>query len=113
MKDLNCAWLRQHIGIVSQEPSLFSCSIADNIAYGATNPETVTSNQIITAAKKANAYNFIQYFPHGFDTLVGERGIMLSGRNKGLSGGNKSVSGRMKGVSGTKGCQVGTKGRQI
>ena len=62
-----------------QEPALFSCSIADNIAYGALDPAEVTSQQILEAAKMANAYQFIRAFPAGFDTMVGERGIMLSG----------------------------------
>ena len=62
-----------------QEPTLFSTSIADNIAYGAKDATTVTREQIIDAARMANAYNFIQSFPAGLDTLVGERGIMLSG----------------------------------
>lgn len=63
-----------------QEPTLFSTSIAENIAYGAERPEEVSLQQIADAAKKANAFNFITNFPSGFDTLVGERGIMLSGK---------------------------------
>ena len=59
---------------------LFSSTIRDNIAYGAIDPESVTEEQIIAAAKLANAYPFIQRFPEGFDSLVGERGLMLSGR---------------------------------
>jgi len=69
--------LRQYIGTVSQEPALFSMTICENISYGATHD--VTTNDIIDAAKKANAYKFISDFPDGFDTLVGERGQMLSG----------------------------------
>ncbi|XP_071079229.1 ATP-binding cassette sub-family B member 10, mitochondrial-like isoform X2 [Haliotis cracherodii] len=79
IRELNPTWLRNQIGTVSQEPVLFSCSIAENIGYGASNPTAVTDDQIITAAKQANAYNFIQSFPEGFQTLVGERGHMLSG----------------------------------
>ncbi|PNF42848.1 ATP-binding cassette sub-family B member 10, mitochondrial [Cryptotermes secundus] len=76
-------WLRSHIGSVSQEPVLFSCSIRDNILYGAPNPSAVTEDQLISAAKEANAYDFItKSFPDGFDTLVGERGVMLSGGQK-------------------------------
>ena len=59
---------------------LFSSTIRDNIAYGAIDPESVTEEQIIAAAKLANANPFIQRFPEGFDSLVGERGLMLSGR---------------------------------
>lgn len=60
---------------------LFSCSIRENIAYGADDPETVTTEKIYTAARVANAYNFIQSFPQGFDTVVGEKGVLLSGQN--------------------------------
>ena len=52
-------------------------TIRENISYGASHE--VTSEQVIDAAKKANAYKFINEFPDGFDTLVGERGQMLSG----------------------------------
>ncbi|KAK3596017.1 hypothetical protein CHS0354_032540 [Potamilus streckersoni] len=76
---LNTKWLRSHIGTVSQEPILFSCSVAENIAYGSLDPSSATMEMIIEAAKKANAYNFVQAFPEGFDTMVGERGLMLSG----------------------------------
>jgi ATP-binding cassette subfamily B (MDR/TAP) protein 10 len=72
-------WLRQQIGTVSQEPILFSCSIKENILYGATNTESITDEQIHEVAREANAYDFIMKFPQQFDTLVGERGIMLSG----------------------------------
>jgi ATP-binding cassette subfamily B (MDR/TAP) protein 10 len=58
---------------------LFSCSVAENIAYGAKDPSQVTLEQIENAARKANAWNFIDSFPQGYDTLVGERGLMLSG----------------------------------
>ena len=61
---------------------MFSSSIRENIAYGATDPATVREDQIVEAAKKANAHSFIQSFDHKFDTLVGERGIMLSGGQK-------------------------------
>ncbi|XP_029644906.1 ATP-binding cassette sub-family B member 10, mitochondrial [Octopus sinensis] len=76
---LNLSWLRQQFGIVSQEPILFSSTIAENIAYGRPDPSSVPMADIEEAAKKANAYNFIKYFPDGFQTLVGERGVMLSG----------------------------------
>lgn len=65
---------------VCQEPTLFSSTIRENIAYGANDPASVSDEEIVEAAKMANAYNFIQYFPNGFNTIVGERGILLSGK---------------------------------
>uniref|UniRef100_A0A8C4E7W0 ATP-binding cassette, sub-family B (MDR/TAP), member 10 n=1 Tax=Dicentrarchus labrax TaxID=13489 RepID=A0A8C4E7W0_DICLA len=82
IRDLNPYWLRSHIGTVSQEPVLFSCSIRDNIAYGAVDPDAVTTDDIYRAAKVSNAYNFIQAFPKGFDTVVGEKGVLLSGETQ-------------------------------
>lgn len=79
IRTLDPTWLRAHIGTVSQEPILFACSVAENIAYGAVNPDAVTLSQIEDAARKANALNFVHGFPKGFDTVVGERGLMLSG----------------------------------
>ena len=76
---LDPQWLRAHIGTVSQEPSLFSCSIRDNILYGAADPAQVTEEQLIQAAIEANAWSFIQSCPDGLDTIVGERGVLLSG----------------------------------
>ena len=61
---------------------LFSSSIRDNIAYGAVDPEAVTTEDIYRAARVANAYNFIQAFPQGFDTVVGEKGVLLSGETQ-------------------------------
>ena len=68
--------LRRHVGIVPQETLLFGGSIRENIAYGKT---TATDEEIIAAARKANAWQFITSFPEGLDTVVGERGIKLSG----------------------------------
>ncbi|XP_059213250.1 ATP-binding cassette sub-family B member 10, mitochondrial [Centropristis striata] len=82
IRDLNPSWLRSHIGLVSQEPVLFSCSVRDNIAYGAQEPHAVTTEDIYRAARVANAFNFIQDFPQGFDTIVGEKGVLLSGGQK-------------------------------
>ncbi len=67
---------RKNIGIVPQEVLLFGGTIRENIAYG---KPTATEDEIIEAAKKAYAYDFIQSFPEGLHTLVGERGIKLSG----------------------------------
>lgn len=80
MRDLDVKSLRDHIGIVSQEPLLFDDTIAENIARGS--PEQVTMDDIVAAAKAANAYDFIQTFPDGFDTTVGARGGKLSGGQK-------------------------------
>lgn len=71
--------LRQQVGIVHQETILFSGSIRENILYG--NPEA-SEQDIIDAAKAANAYDFIQELPEGFNTVLGERGSKLSGGQK-------------------------------
>eukprot|EP00980_Cylindrotheca_fusiformis_P027133 scaffold19004_cov125-Cylindrotheca_fusiformis.AAC.1 len=76
---LNVTWYRDQIGYVSQEPTLFNETIANNIAYGA--PDS-TRQEIEDAARSANAYDFIMGFPEGFDTPVGERGTQLSGGQK-------------------------------
>jgi ABC transporter fused permease/ATP-binding protein len=76
IREMNLTELRANIGVVPQEVLLFGGTIRENIAYG--RPEA-TEDEIIEAARKANAYDFIKYFPEGFDTLVGERGIKLSG----------------------------------
>ncbi|WP_291721907.1 ABC transporter ATP-binding protein [Bernardetia sp.] len=67
---------RSAIGIVPQEILLFGGTIRENIAYGKPN---ATEEEIISAAKQANAFKFIETFPEGLDTLVGERGVKLSG----------------------------------
>ena len=71
--------LRQHIGIVPQEPFLFSATVAENIAYG--HPRA-GKPQIIRAAELAQAHEFIRAMPHGYDTQIGERGVRLSGGQK-------------------------------
>ncbi|MEL6721141.1 MAG: ATP-binding cassette domain-containing protein, partial [Bacteroidota bacterium] len=73
---LNPLSYRENIAIVPQEVILFGGTIKENIAYGKSD---ATEEEIIAAAKKANAYNFITSFPEGFDTVVGERGLKLSG----------------------------------
>lgn len=75
---MNAKQLRRKIGIVSQEPVLFSGTIADNIAYAKPN---ASRREIIEAARKANC-RFIEDFPDGLDTSVGPRGAMLSGGQK-------------------------------
>ncbi|XP_070567625.1 ATP-dependent translocase ABCB1-like isoform X2 [Ptychodera flava] len=79
VKDMNVNWLREHIGVVSQEPVLFGTTIADNIRYGR---EDVTQAEIEKACKEANAHDFISALPDGYGTLVGERGAQLSGGQK-------------------------------
>jgi ATP-binding cassette, subfamily B, bacterial len=70
------ASLRSQIAIVQQEPILFHRSLADNIAYGRPG---ATFDQVVEAAKLANAHEFIERLPNGYGTLVGERGVKLSG----------------------------------
>ncbi|KAM4560550.1 bile salt export pump isoform 2-T2 [Odontesthes bonariensis] len=79
IKGLHIQWLRSLIGIVEQEPVLFATTIAENIRYGRPG---VSTEEIITAAKEANAYNFIMDLPQKFDTLVGEGGGQMSGGQK-------------------------------
>ncbi|XP_060634550.2 bile salt export pump [Anolis sagrei] len=79
LRSLNIQWLRSLIGIVEQEPVLFSTTIAENIRYGR---EDATMEDIVRAAKEANAYNFIMDLPLQFDTLVGEGGGQMSGGQK-------------------------------
>uniref|UniRef100_A0AAQ5Y738 Bile salt export pump n=1 Tax=Amphiprion ocellaris TaxID=80972 RepID=A0AAQ5Y738_AMPOC len=79
IRGLNIQWLRSLIGIVEQEPVLFATTIAENIRYGRPG---VTMEDIVKAAKEANAYNFIMDLPQKFDTLVGEGGGQMSGGQK-------------------------------
>ncbi|XP_075422827.1 ATP-dependent translocase ABCB1-like isoform X2 [Ascaphus truei] len=79
VRTLNVKWLRENIGIVSQEPVLFGTTIEENIRYGR---EDVTNDEIEQAAKEANAYDFISKLPDKFHTMVGERGAQLSGGQK-------------------------------
>ena len=79
VKDLSLSWLRQKVGLVSQEPVLFSGSIFDNIARGKNN---ATREEVIAASKMANAHAFIEEFEKGYDTEVGGGGGKLSGGQK-------------------------------
>ncbi len=76
LRDYKLAELRNQFAIVMQDPVLFSTSIAENIAYGRPG---ASFQDIVTAAKVANAHDFIVTLPDGYDTLVGERGLRLSG----------------------------------
>lgn len=71
--------LRASVGVVFQDASLFSGSIAENIAYGRPG---ASLDEIVAVAKKANAHEFIEAFPDGYDTVIGERGLKLSGGQK-------------------------------
>ncbi len=77
--DVTQASLRASIGVVFQEPALFSGTIRENIAYSSVH---ATDEQIIAAAKSANAHDFISGFENGYDTEIGERGLKLSGGQK-------------------------------
>jgi ATP-binding cassette subfamily B protein len=79
VRDWQIKSLRTHIGIVQQDPFLFSQSIAENIAYGDAN---ATDQEIIAAAKAARADKFIRELSAGYNTRVGERGVTLSGGQK-------------------------------
>ena len=79
IKDIKRKDLRDNIGIVQQDVYLFVGTVYDNIRYG--RPDA-TREEVIAAAKEANAYNFIMSLPNGFETDIGQRGIKLSGGQK-------------------------------
>ncbi|XP_065879863.1 ABC transporter B family member 9 [Euphorbia lathyris] len=79
LKKLKLSWIREKIGLVSQEPNLFATSIRENIAYG---KENATDKDIRSAIELANAAKFIDKLPQGLDTMVGEHGTQLSGGQK-------------------------------
>lgn len=79
IRELNLAWLRSQIGVVSQEPILFATTIYENIRYG---QDDVSRAEIVQASIIANAHSFITNLPDGYDTMVGDRGAQLSGGQK-------------------------------
>ena len=79
IKSLNLRWLRQNIGVVSQEPVLFNATIAENIRFGR---EDATMEDIEQAAKRANIHDFITRLPRKYHTEVGEGGTQMSGGQK-------------------------------
>lgn len=79
INDVTQKSLRESIGVVFQEPLLFSGTVRENIAYS---KGTIAESEIISAAKAANAYGFIKKLPNGLDTEIGERGVKLSGGQK-------------------------------
>jgi len=76
VRELSLRSLRQQIGVVLQEPFLFHGTVAENIAYGVPDAK---AEEIVAAAKAANAHDFIVNLPHGYDTMTGERGQLMSG----------------------------------
>jgi ABC-type multidrug transport system fused ATPase/permease subunit len=76
IQDVSLSSLRQAIAVVSDDPFLFSASVAQNIAYGRA---SASQQEIEQAARRAQAYDFVMRLPQGFDTRVGERGLSLSG----------------------------------
>ncbi|KAK9342906.1 P-loop containing nucleoside triphosphate hydrolase protein [Lipomyces starkeyi] len=88
ISQLNIRWLRSQISVVSQEPTLFGCSIFENIAFGLIGTANENASGDIQrglvgrACNEANCMSFIAKFPDGLDTLVGDRGVLLSGGQK-------------------------------
>jgi ATP-binding cassette subfamily B protein len=76
VRDVTLASLRRAIGVITQDPFLFSATLRENIAFG--RPEA-TEEEVVAAAEAAQAHEFIERLPQGYDTVVGERGITLSG----------------------------------
>lgn len=82
--DLDPSWLRGEVmGYISQEPVLFATSVVENIRYGR---PSASDDEVEEAARLAHAHHFIQEFPQGYQTLLGERGQTLSGGQKQRSG---------------------------
>ncbi|CAL4887381.1 unnamed protein product [Urochloa decumbens] len=79
IRRLRLKWLRAQMGLVSQEPALFAMTIRENILFG---KEGATDEEVVAAAKAANAHNFVLQLPQGYETQVGERGIQMSGGQK-------------------------------
>ena len=80
LKDYSREYLRKQIGIVEQEPFLFSRSIRENITYGV--GREIPEEEVVQAAKAAAVHDVILTFPDGYNTLVGEKGVTLSGGQK-------------------------------
>lgn len=79
IRDIRLESLRNHVGIVQQDVYLFAGTIMDNIRYG---KPGASDEEVIRAAKRANAHEFIMTFPEGYDTDIGQRGVKLSGGQK-------------------------------
>jgi ABC-type multidrug transport system fused ATPase/permease subunit len=76
VRDVTRRSLRREIGVISQDPFLFSATVRENIAFGVLD---ATDEQVERAARAAQAHEFVEQLPHGYDTIIGERGITLSG----------------------------------
>jgi ATP-binding cassette subfamily B protein len=76
VRDVSLSSLRREIGVISQDPFLFSATVRDNIAFGAVD---ASDGQVEAAARAAQAHEFIERLPDGYETVIGERGITLSG----------------------------------
>jgi ATP-binding cassette subfamily B protein len=76
VRDVTRRSLRREIGVISQDPFLFSATVRENIAFGVLD---ATDEQVERAARAAQAHEFVEELPHGYDTIIGERGITLSG----------------------------------
>jgi ATP-binding cassette subfamily B protein len=76
IRDVTRRSLRREIGVISQDPFLFSATVRENIAFGVLD---ATDEQIASAAQAAQAHEFVEELPQGYDTVIGERGITLSG----------------------------------
>jgi ATP-binding cassette subfamily B protein len=81
IRDLDLQALRRSIGVVQQDVYLFAGSVADNIGYGR-GDGTASRDDVVAAAKLANAHEFIMALPQGYDTDIGQRGVKLSGGQK-------------------------------
>lgn len=79
LRDISLRSLRRNIGVVQQDVYLFAGTVADNIRYGKLD---ATRDEIVSAAKKANAHDFITSLPNGYNTDIGQRGVKLSGGQK-------------------------------
>jgi ATP-binding cassette subfamily B (MDR/TAP) protein 1 len=88
VQTLNLKWLRRQMSLVSQEPVLFNCSIRRNIEHGLTGTEFDEAGKekkdelVVQAAKMANAHEFINRLPNGYETVAGDHGVLLSGGQK-------------------------------
>lgn len=80
IKKFKLTWLRQQMGLISQEPILFNDTIQANITYG--KQGEASEEDLIVVTEAANAHRFISAFPQGYNTSVGERGVQLSGGQK-------------------------------
>jgi ATP-binding cassette subfamily B protein len=76
VRDVTRRSLRREVGVISQDPFLFSATVRENIAFGA--PDA-TDEQVVEAARAAQAHEFVEALPDGYETVIGERGITLSG----------------------------------